>query len=235
MWKPLAPVALLGKSRAAEASKPLPSKVIQIDPRPLPSTKLLSKPTTAAATVAPALACMDHDYCLPNKDASAGEPGKRWNVKQQPSITIKTIQRATPVTTTQPQPSTPASSPQVTTPAVVTKTQESPLMEPLDHRTESGAGSSVLETPDASPARQEVGGTPEERSPRRGPSGRSYRQHTNSRSPSPRPSPKERERKRGRSRRRGSHRSPSPSSSSSESGSRSSSPQSRSRSPPKKR
>ncbi|KAE8280610.1 Peroxisome proliferator-activated receptor gamma coactivator-related protein 1 [Larimichthys crocea] len=53
MWKPLAPVALLGKSKAAEASKSSPSKVIQIEARPLPTVKSRSKPTPVAATVAP--------------------------------------------------------------------------------------------------------------------------------------------------------------------------------------
>ncbi|TKS65772.1 Peroxisome proliferator-activated receptor gamma coactivator-related protein 1 PGC-1-related coactivator [Collichthys lucidus] len=100
MWKPLAPVALLGKSKAAEASKSSPSKVIQIEARPLPSVKSRSKPTPVAP-VAPEVACMDHDYCLPNK--GSGEPGKRWNVKQQSFITIKPIKST--ATTTQTPPS----------------------------------------------------------------------------------------------------------------------------------
>uniref|UniRef100_UPI003AACEBF1 uncharacterized protein pprc1 isoform X1 n=1 Tax=Centroberyx gerrardi TaxID=166262 RepID=UPI003AACEBF1 len=228
MWKPL---ALLGKSKAAEASKPSPSKVIQIEARPLPLIKFRSKPTAAAATVAPDLAFMDHDYCLPNKGAS-GEPGKRWNVKQQPFITIKTIKRPT-TTTTQPPPGAPASYLQTTTTAVVVKTQESPLTKTLDHMTDGALGSSVLETPDASPARQETDATVKERSPRQGASGRSYRQQTASRTPSPMSSP--RERNRGRPRKRGSHHSPSPASSGSDSQSDSHSSQSRSRSPPKKR
>ncbi|KAM3862955.1 peroxisome proliferator-activated receptor gamma coactivator-related protein 1 [Diretmus argenteus] len=226
LWKPLAPVSLLVKSRVTEASKPSPSKVIQIEARPLPSIRLRSKPTAAAGTVDPELAFMDHDYCLPNKGASPGEPGQRWNVKQQPFITIKTVKSAI-ATTPQPPPSAPASSHQTTATAVVMKTQESPVSEPLDHRTDGAVGSSVLETPDASPARQETG-TPQERSPRREPSGRSYRRHTASRSPSPKE-----EEERGRPRKRASRRSPSPTSSGSESDSHSS--RSRSRSPSKKR
>ncbi|XP_035519537.1 peroxisome proliferator-activated receptor gamma coactivator-related protein 1 [Morone saxatilis] len=224
MWKPLAPVALLGKSKAAEASKSSPSKVIQIDARPLPSSRSRSKPTLAAATVAPEVACMDHDYCLPNK--GTGEAGKRWNVKQQSFITIKPIKPT--ATTTQTPPAAPA-----TNTAVTTKTQELPLREPLDHRTGGMERSSVLETPDASPARQETYATAGEGSPRRGPLGRSYRRHAASRTPSPRSSPKERPG--GRSRKRRSHRSPSPMSSGSESDSHSSRSRSRSHSPSKKR
>uniref|UniRef100_A0A3B4WG98 RRM domain-containing protein n=1 Tax=Seriola lalandi dorsalis TaxID=1841481 RepID=A0A3B4WG98_SERLL len=201
VWKPLAPVALLGKSKAAEASKSSPSKVIQIEARPLPTVKSRSKPTPAATTVDPDLACMDHDYCIPNKGTSTGEPGKRWNVKQQSFITIKPIKQ--PATT-----------------------------EPLDHRTDEMEGSSVLETPDASPAREETDSTVKE-SHRRGPFGRAYRQRAASRTPTPGSSPKERTG--GRSRKRRSHRSPSPMSSSSESDSHSSTSRSRSRPPSKKR
>ncbi|XP_044069078.1 peroxisome proliferator-activated receptor gamma coactivator-related protein 1 [Siniperca chuatsi] len=232
MWKPLAAVALLGKSKATEASKSSPCKAIQIEARPLPSVRSRSKPA-AAATVAPDVACMDHDYCLPNKDTSTGESGKRWNVKQQSFITIKPIKQPA-ATTTQKPPAAPASSAQSTTStAVTTKTQEFPLTEPLDHRTDGMQISSVLETPDASPARQETVATVKEGSPRRGPFGRSYRRHAASRAPSPRSSPKERTG--GRSRKRRSHRSPSPMSSGSESDSHSSRSRSRSRSPSKKR
>ncbi|XP_029926138.1 peroxisome proliferator-activated receptor gamma coactivator-related protein 1 [Myripristis murdjan] len=233
MWRPLAPVALLGKGRATEASKPSPSKVIQIEARPLPSTKFRGTPTIAAATVAPELAFMDHDYCLPNKGASTGESGKRWNVKQQPSITIKAIKRPATATTQPPTaaPASSASSLQATSTAVVTKSQESPLTETLDHRTDGMEGSSVLETPDASPARQEPDAAVKETVPRQGPTAKSYRRPAASRTPSPQSSPKEF--KRGRPRKRGSRRSPSPTSSSSEADSHSS--RSRSSSPSKKR
>lgn len=219
MWKPLAPLALLGKSKAAEVSKSSPSKVIQIEPRPLPSVRSRSRPTPTAATVAPEVACMDHDYCLPSK--GAGEPGKRWNVKQQSFITIKPIKPTT---------QTPPAAQSTTKATVITTAQDFPLTEPLDHRTDGMERSSVLETPDASPARQE---SVKEGSPRREPFRRSYRQHAASRTPSPRSSPKERTG--GRSRKRRSHRSPSPMSSSSESDSHSSRSRSRSHSPSKKR
>ncbi|XP_037638456.1 peroxisome proliferator-activated receptor gamma coactivator-related protein 1 [Sebastes umbrosus] len=233
MWKPLAPVALLGKSKAAEASKLSPYKVIQIEARPMPSARSRSKPTPAAATVDPEVACMDHDYCLPNKGTSAEEAGKRWNVKQPSFITIKPI-RQPATTTTQTPPAVLAPSSQSTTnPAVITKAQEFPLTEPLDHRTGMVERSSVLETPDASPDRQETDATDKEGSPRREHCGRSYRRHAASRTPSPRSSPKERTG--GRSRKRRSHRSPSPTSSSSESDSHSSRSRSRSHSPAKKR
>ncbi|XP_070832925.1 peroxisome proliferator-activated receptor gamma coactivator-related protein 1 [Chaetodon trifascialis] len=230
MWRPLAPMALLGKSKVAEASKSSPSKVIQIEARPLPSVRSRSKPTPAAATVAPEVACIDHDYCLPNKGTE--EPGRRWNVKQQSFITIKPIKPA--ATTTQTPPAAPAWSGQSTTNAAVTaKAPVFPLTEPLDHRTDEMETSSVLETPDASPARQETETTVKAGSPSRRPFGRSYRQHAACRTPSPTSSPKERTG--GRSRKRRSHRSPSSMSSSSESNSHSSRSRSRSHSPSKKR
>lgn len=233
MWKPLAPVALLGKNKGAEASKSGPSKVIQIEAQPLPLVRSRSKPTPAAAAVAPEVACIDHDYCLPIKGTSPGEPGKRWNVKQQSFITIKPIKQST-ATTTQTTPAAPASSAKSTTNAVVTvKTQEFPLTEPLDHRTDGMERSFVLETPDASPARQETDAAVKEGSPRRGPFVRSYRRRAASRTPSPRSSPKERTG--GRSRKRRFHHSPSPMSSGSESDSHSSRSRSRSSSPSKKR
>ncbi|XP_022061572.2 peroxisome proliferator-activated receptor gamma coactivator-related protein 1 [Acanthochromis polyacanthus] len=232
MWKPLAPVALLGKSKTAEASKLSPSKVIQIEARPLPSVRSRSKPTPAAATVAPDLACMDHDYCLPNKGTLPGEQGKRWNVKQQSFITIKPIKQHA-ATTTQTPTAVPASSLQSTTnPTVSTKAPDFPLAEPLETNDEM-EGSSVLETPDASPAQQETESTFKDRSPRRGPHERSYRRHASCRSPSPRYSPKERTG--GRSRKRRSRHSPSPMSSCSGSDSCSSRSRSRSCSPAKKR
>lgn len=224
MWKPLAPVALMGKSKTAEASKTSPSKIIQIEPRPLPSCRYRSRPTPTAATVAPEVVCMDHDYCLPNKGTE--DVGKRWNVKQQPSITIKPIKPNT--TTTQTRLTAPTMSARPTAVATfTTKAQEGQVTEVLDHRTDEMERSSVLETPEASPAHEE---NVQEQSPKPGPLGRSYRRHAASSSPSPRSSPKEENR--GRPRKRF-HRSPSPVSSSSDS--HSSRSRSRSQSPPKKR
>lgn len=223
MWKPLAPVALLGKSKATEASKASRSKAIQIEPRPLPSVRSRNR---HMATVAPEVACLDHDYCLPSK--ATGDSGKRWNIKQQVFINIKPVKLT--ANTTQQPPAALALSAQSTIKAMVsTKTQGLPLTEALDHRTDGIERSSVLETPDASPARQE---TVKEGSPRRGPPGRSYRRHAASRTPSPRSSPKERTG--GRCSKRA-HHSPSPLSSSSESDSHSSRSRSRSHSPSKKR
>ncbi|KAG7512590.1 peroxisome proliferator-activated receptor gamma coactivator-related protein 1 [Solea senegalensis] len=220
MWKPLVPVTLLGKSKAAEASKSSPSKVIQIEARPLPSFKSRSKPTPVCAPVDPSLACMDHDYCLPNKGTSPGEPGRRWNVKQQTFITIKPIKQSTTTTTQTCVQST-------TSATVATKTQGFPATDALDH-------SYVLETPDASPAQQETESTDKVESPRRRTYERVYRRHAASRTPSPASSPKERTGGRSRKRRR-SHHSPSPMSSSSESDSHSSRSRSRSPAPSKKR
>ncbi|XP_014009808.2 peroxisome proliferator-activated receptor gamma coactivator-related protein 1 [Salmo salar] len=228
MWKPLAPVALLGKSRAAEIPKPSPSKAIQINARPLPSNKLRSKPPTPPITPTPntvalTLAFSDHDYCLPQKEpvAIAEEPGKRWNVKQQAAITIRTIEPLGSTTNRAPQ-RIPVPSLQTLIPALGTKTQQAPL--PLDVRTDRT--SSVLGTPEASPTRQEQQVGPLERSPKKG---RSYRGHNITCSPSPR------ERKGGRERKRRIHHSSSPCSTDSESDFHSSSSQSRSCSPPRKR
>lgn len=224
MWKPLAPVALLGKSRPTDTSNSSPSMVIQIEPRPLPSIRPRSKPALAAATVALDLACMDHDYCLPNKGPSTGEPGKRWNVKQQSFISIKPIKQPT-ASITQSPPVASALYVQTTTNNVDTNTQDFTLTK--------AEGSSVLETPDASPARNETDTTVKEKSPKQGNFGRSYRRHAASHMPSPRSSPKERSR--GRRRKRESHHSPSNTSSSSDSDTHSSRSRSRSRSPSKKR
>lgn len=214
----------MGKSKTAEASKTSPLKIIQIEPRPLPSCRNRSRPTPTAATVAPEVACMDHDYCLPNKDTE--DVGKRWNVKQQPSITIKPIKPNTTTTQTRPTAATTSARPTAVA-TLTTKAQEVQFTEVLDHRTDGMERNSVLETPDASPAHDE---SVQEQSSKPGPYGRSYRRRAASRSPSPRSSPKEENR--GRSRKRF-HRSPSPVSSSSDS--RSSRSRSRSQSPPKKR
>ncbi|XP_040034507.2 uncharacterized protein pprc1 isoform X2 [Gasterosteus aculeatus] len=227
MWKPLAPVALLGKTKAAEASKSNPAKVIQIEARPLPSVRSRSKPTPVAAAVAPELACMDHDYCLPDKGTATEEPGKRWNVKQPSFITIKPIGPPTR-TPTQPTLAAPSSSARsATKPVLANTTQVFPVTEPLDHRTDKTDRSSVLETPDASPTQQDTGASVKEGNPRRRRFERPYRRHAASRTPSPQ------ERTGGRSRKRA-HRSPSPSSCSSECNSDSSTSRSRSRSAKKR-
>ncbi|XP_076141806.1 uncharacterized protein pprc1 [Alosa pseudoharengus] len=207
MWKPLVPAVLQGKSKMADGTKQTPTKLtIQIEPRPLPSSKLRGKVQPSAAAFQPF--SPDHDYCLPSKESSS-EVGKRWNIKQQSSITIKTIDLPSEVKVSR-QPLTQC--PQVA--SVCSKPSGAPR--PLD---EQALASSVLVTPDASPSRvePEVART---RSPKREcSSGRGLR------SPSPCC------RKRGRARRRQSDHSRSSSSGSS---SRSSS-RSQSRSPPRKR
>ncbi|CAN9499830.1 unnamed protein product [Ophioblennius macclurei] len=235
MWKPLAPMSLLGKNKIAEVAKSAPSKVIQIDARPLPSAKARSKPTPAAAPVDASIACMDHDYCLSNKSSLSGEPGKRWNVKQQSFITIKPIKPQPAAAATQTLSAAPASPLQAATnPQRSTKTNDVPLTQTQEtSSSKSIEENSILETPDASPDRQETESTFRDRSPRRRPFERSYRHHASSRSPSPTQSPKERTG--GRSGKRKSHRSPSPMSSCSESDSNSSRSRSRSFSPRKKR
>lgn len=220
MWKPLVPVALLGKSKATEVFKSSPSKVIQIDPRPLPSFRPRSRPTSVATpSVAPEVACMDHDYCLYNK--STGETSKRWNVKQQSVITIRPIKP-----TIQTPPATPVSSaPPITKATKAAKAESVLLTAGPEHGTDGMESSSVLETPDASPTRQEA--VTEDNS-KKGPFQRSYCHCAASRSPHPKQIPRGRSRKRSR-------RSPSPVSSTSDSDSQSSRSRSRSSSPSKKR
>ncbi|XP_077350547.1 uncharacterized protein pprc1 isoform X2 [Festucalex cinctus] len=175
MWKPLAPVSLLGKAKATEPSKANPTKAIRIEPSPLTSARFHAKPTAAAATVPYSVVCMDHDYSLPSRDASpTGEASKRCTVKQQ--ITIKPMRH--PVTTT------------TTAPCILETTYESkpnpqassPTPGALNNGIDGIGESSVLETPEASPARQESEST--ERILRRRAFERSYRWHAASRSTS---------------------------------------------------
>lgn len=227
MWKPLAPVASLRvEGKAGEGPKVSPSKVIQIDPQPLPSARPHSKLVSpAAAAVSSSLACMDHDYCLPNKGTSSWEQGKRWNVKQQSSIVIQTIKDHAPSQTTR-------CSVAPTNTVLPTKPQDAPQTErPGQKTTNHGPdGGSILETPAASPSQLEAESTYKIRSPRSRHLERSYRRPAASRTPSPRYSRKERTR--GRSEKRSRY-SSSPMSSSSDSCSSRS--RSRSCSPAKKR
>uniref|UniRef100_A0A3P9Q8Q3 PPARG related coactivator 1 n=1 Tax=Poecilia reticulata TaxID=8081 RepID=A0A3P9Q8Q3_POERE len=173
MWKPLAPVALLGKPNNPEAPKSTPYKVIQIEAKPLPPVRVRSKATPAAAPVAPDVACMDHDYCLSNKSVSLGESGKRWNIKQQSVFTIKPLRQHA----SSPPPTLPpvlAASPQEATNSVISsRTQDCPQTVQAQKNGDASEQCSVPETSDFSPSQQE-----RVTSPRKGPSGR-YR-HRNS-------------------------------------------------------
>ncbi|XP_038152336.1 peroxisome proliferator-activated receptor gamma coactivator-related protein 1 [Cyprinodon tularosa] len=225
MWKPLAPLTQLGKSKTSEASKPSPSKVIQIEAQPLPLFRLRSKATPAAAPISPDLACMDHDYCLSNKSVSPGEPSKCWNVKQPSAFPIKPVNQNPSGPTPTPPPVSAASTQSTTNSEILSITQNCPQAS-VNENMETEAGEcSGTETPNASPSQQEC-----VTSPRRRPSARSYRRYVDSPTPSPSCSPKERTR--GRSRKRF-YRSPSPASSCSDS--YSSRSRSRSRSPQRKR
>ncbi|XP_043993247.1 peroxisome proliferator-activated receptor gamma coactivator-related protein 1 [Gambusia affinis] len=225
MWKPLAPVALLGKPNSSEGPKSSPSRAIQIQAQPLHPVRIRSKATPAAAPVAPDLACMDHDYCLSNKSVSPGESGKRWNIKQQSVFTIKPLRQHP----SSPPPTLPpvlAASPQEATNSVISpRTQDCPQAIQAQKNRDASEQCSVMETSDFSSSQQEC-----VTSPRMGPSGRSYRRYVASRTPSPSCSPKERTR--GRSKKRF-YRSPSPMSSCSDT--YTSRSRSRSKSPAKKR
>lgn len=207
MWKPLVPAVLQGRSKTTDGIKQIPTKLtIQIDPRPLPTNRLRGKAQpmapnpTAFQPFSP-----DHDYCLPSKETSP-EAGKRFNIKHQPSFTIRTVELPPKV---RQQSTTPC-------PPAADGKSASSAPHPLD---EQALASSVLVTPDASPSRVEPEGTSMKSPKRECSSGHQLC------SPSPCC------RKRGRARRRQSDHSRSSSSGSS---SRSSS-RSQSRSPPRKR
>ncbi|KAM9476640.1 uncharacterized protein pprc1 [Clarias gariepinus] len=70
MWKPLAPVALLGKPNKSDIAKSTLTKTIRIDPLPLPASRLQSKPQTLGKVQPFSL---DHDYCLHSKGCSQNE------------------------------------------------------------------------------------------------------------------------------------------------------------------
>ncbi|XP_016401027.1 peroxisome proliferator-activated receptor gamma coactivator-related protein 1-like isoform X1 [Sinocyclocheilus rhinocerous] len=145
MWKPIAPVSLLGKTEKSEVLKPTPNKAIQIEARPLPSNKLRSKPQTPTITGQTQPFSLDHDYCLPPKEPCQNEVGSRWNVKQQPSIVIKTVELP---------PNKLAQNTKATsTPSVTEGTQRNlSLSQPSADRS-CTLNSSTLVTPDASPNR----------------------------------------------------------------------------------
>lgn len=146
MWKPIAPVSLLGKTKS-EVLKPTPNKAIQIEARPLPSNMLCSKPQTPTTTPQTQPFSLDHDYCLPPKDPCQNEVGNRWNVKQQPSIIIKTVELP-PNKPAQSSISKASTSPLVTEGTQINLRFSQPS---ADKRCTSN--SSALETPDASPNR----------------------------------------------------------------------------------
>ncbi|XP_060728171.1 peroxisome proliferator-activated receptor gamma coactivator-related protein 1 [Tachysurus vachellii] len=86
MWKPLAPVALLGKQSKSEIARSTPSKAIQIEPLPLHACKLQSKPQTSVTLGQIQPFSLDHDYCLHPKEPPQNELGNVCSSKQQPSI-----------------------------------------------------------------------------------------------------------------------------------------------------
>lgn len=147
MWKPIAPVSLLGKAKKSEVLKPTPNKAIQIEARPLPSNKLRSKPQTPTTTGQTQPFSLDHDYCLPPKETNQNEAGNRWNVKQQSSIVIKTVELSSikPVQNTVSKASS--------APSLTEETQRNLSFSQASADTRCTLNSSALVTPDASPKR----------------------------------------------------------------------------------
>ncbi|XP_056327000.1 peroxisome proliferator-activated receptor gamma coactivator-related protein 1 [Danio aesculapii] len=145
MWKPIAPVSLLGKTKKSEVLKSTTNKAIQIEARPLPSNNLRSKPQTLTGQTQPF--SLDHDYCLPPKEPSQSEVGSRWNVKQQSSIVIKTVELPSN------KPLQNNVSKAASTHSVTEETQKNLSLSQPSTETSCTLNSSVLETPDASPNR----------------------------------------------------------------------------------
>ncbi|XP_043111763.1 peroxisome proliferator-activated receptor gamma coactivator-related protein 1 isoform X2 [Puntigrus tetrazona] len=147
MWKPIAPVSLLGKTKKPEVLKATPNKAIQIEARPLPSNKLRSKPQSPTTTGQTQPFSLDHDYCLPPKEDGQNEVGSRWNVKQQPSIIIKTVE----LPASKPAQSSISKAP--TALSATEGTQKNVSLGQTSTDTRCTLNSSAMETPDASPSR----------------------------------------------------------------------------------
>ncbi|XP_051946167.1 peroxisome proliferator-activated receptor gamma coactivator-related protein 1-like [Xyrauchen texanus] len=152
MWKPIAPLALLGKPKKSEVLKSTHNKTIQIEARPLPSNKLRNNSQAPIMTQTQPFS-LDHDYCLPPKETNLNEVGKRWNVKQQPSIIIKTVELPSNKTI-QHSVSKALSNPSVTEGMQINLNlcQSSVDRKCIER---DAFNSSVLVTPDASPNRHE--------------------------------------------------------------------------------
>lgn len=86
MWKPLTPVALLGKRNNSEIARSNKNKAIQIQPLPLPVSTLQCKSQTSVTPGQIQPFSPDHDYCFSSKEPSKNEPSNLWSAKQQPSI-----------------------------------------------------------------------------------------------------------------------------------------------------
>ncbi|XP_066536200.1 peroxisome proliferator-activated receptor gamma coactivator-related protein 1 [Hoplias malabaricus] len=154
MWKPLAPVALLGKSKKSEVPKPTPNKAIHIEPLPLSSGKLPSRPQTSVTLGQTQPFSLDHDYCLLPKEASQNELGNRWNIKHQSSIVIKYPEL--PSNQMKPQKGDTKLAP---TPVAAGSTQKNlkPVQNPLceSQSDREPMTSTIMVTPDASPDRMD--------------------------------------------------------------------------------
>ncbi|XP_077586307.1 uncharacterized protein LOC144205663 [Stigmatopora nigra] len=183
MWKPLTPISLLGKAKTPQLPKTNPSKAIHIEARPLTTGRFRIKPAVAAPPVSYDIVCLDHDYCSATRDKpSTSEAGKQLKVKQQ--IIIKLTKHPGAAKTTPPcvQATTCDSNPSIE----VSSSPSESLINGI-----SGMGkSSVLETPEASPDREENKLT--ESTPRKRPLERSYCRHAASRSPTPKQRGRER-------------------------------------------
>ncbi|KAK1791539.1 hypothetical protein P4O66_013532, partial [Electrophorus voltai] len=160
MWKPLAPVALLGKPKKSEVPKLTPGKVITIEPRPLPASKLQNRAPTSSVTLGRTQPfSLDHDYCLLPKESPKNELSSRWSIKQQPSAIIKAA--VLPSTNKTPQQSASKLPP---TPATAGSLEKNPKpSHPLEPRSQCErkplTTRTITLTPDASPDRLDSEGS----------------------------------------------------------------------------
>uniref|UniRef100_A0A4W4GC23 PPARG related coactivator 1 n=1 Tax=Electrophorus electricus TaxID=8005 RepID=A0A4W4GC23_ELEEL len=160
MWKPLAPVALLGKPKKSEVPKLTPGKVITIEPRPLPASKLQNRAPTSSVTLGRTQPfSLDHDYCLLPKESPKNELSSRWSIKQQPSAIIKAV--VLPSTNKTPQQSASKLPP---TPATAGSLEKNPKpSHPLEPRSQCEqkplTTRTITLTPDASPDRLDSEGS----------------------------------------------------------------------------
>ncbi|MCJ8730734.1 hypothetical protein PDJAM_G00187850 [Pangasius djambal] len=152
MWKPLAPVALLGKPNKSEIPKSTPAKAIQIEPLPLPASKLQCKPQTSVTLGQIQPFSLDHDYCLLSKEPSKNELGNLWSAKQQPSIIIKSTELPSANSKASKETGSKLPSNTTTKESFQEKVQSQPLVCESQSEREALTTTGIV-TPDASPDR----------------------------------------------------------------------------------
>lgn len=171
MWKPLAPVALLGKPNKSEMPKSAPAQAIQIEPLPLHASKLQCKPQISVTLGQIQPFSLDHDYCLLSKDPSGNEMTNVCSAKQQPSIKYVALSTANTKTFVRPRSKLSSNSP------TKESFQENKkcLSLAFESHSEKAVTTTGIVTPDASPDRLDADNCPSPCHQRRGRTQRKYR------------------------------------------------------------